>query len=281
MRPSPYPLPWLCLLALSLMGSAADAGGPRRDLSKFIPSFRGAAAKVPPPSPKAVAAAAAHNAGRSGVDRIVQGHCEAARRGDKDAQFRLGWIYANGNGVTRDDDLAAAWFQQAAQGGDTQSERMLKALRRSSGIKRQATCMLAGTTSVRPLRAQPAKGPLANLVRRLAPEYQLDPDLVLALIEVESNFNPQARSPKDAQGLMQLIPATALRFGVKDVWDPEDNLRGGMAYLRWLMKRFDGDVTLTLAAYNAGEGAVDRHGGVPPYSETRAYVSRISGKLDL
>jgi soluble lytic murein transglycosylase-like protein len=80
---------------------------------------------------------------------------------------------------------------------------------------------------------------------------------------------------------MQLIPATAERFGVKDVWDPEDNLRGGMAYLRWLLKRFDGDVKLTLAAYNAGEGAVDRHGGVPPYSETRAYVSRISDKLDL
>jgi soluble lytic murein transglycosylase-like protein len=122
---------------------------------------------------------------------------------------------------------------------------------------------------------------VVNLVRSLAPEYQLDPELVLALIEVESNFNPQARSPKDAQGLMQLIPATAERFGVKDVWDAEDNLRGGMAYLRWLLKRFDGDVKLTLAAYNAGEGAVDRHGWVPPYSETRAYVSRISDKLDL
>jgi hypothetical protein len=282
MRPCCYPLPWLCLLALSLIGSAADAGGPRRDLSKFTPSFKGAAAKVPPPSRKAVAAAAAYKGGFSGVDRILQGHCEAARKGDKDAQFRLGWIYANGNGVARDDDLAAAWFQQAAHGGDIQSERMLKALGHSSGVKRQATCVLAGgPTPSRPFHPQPAKGALANLVRSLAPEYQLDPDLVLALIEVESNFNPQARSPKDAQGLMQLIPATAERFGVKDVWDPEDNLRGGMAYLRWLLKRFDGDVRLTLAAYNAGEGAVDRHGGVPPYSETRAYVSRISGKLDL
>ena len=80
---------------------------------------------------------------------------------------------------------------------------------------------------------------------------------------------------------MQLTSATAERFSVKDVWDPEDNLRGGMAYLRWLLKRFDGDLKLTLAAYNAGKGAVDRHGGVPPYSETRAYVSRISDKLDL
>jgi soluble lytic murein transglycosylase-like protein len=146
---------------------------------------------------------------------------------------------------------------------------------------RRPAASLAAQARSRPLRVQPAKGPVVNLARGLAPEYQLDPELVLALIEVESNFNPQARSLKDAQGLMPLIPATAERFGVKDVWDPEDNLRGGMAYLRWLLKRFDGDVKLTLAAYNAGEGTVDRHGRVPPYSQTRAYVSRIFDKLDL
>jgi soluble lytic murein transglycosylase-like protein len=280
MRLFRHPMLWLCALALSLLGPGAEARGPARDLTKFKPSYKGAAAKVPPPSRRALAAAAKNGFG--GVDQILQGHCEAARKGDKEAQFRLGWIYANGNGVARDDGLAAAWFQQAARAGDTQSERLLKAMGGAAGVKRQATCGFAGGgRPSRPLRVQPARGPVVELVRSLAPEYQLDPELVLALIEVESNFNPQARSPKDAQGLMQLIPATAERFGVKDVWDPEDNLRGGMAYLRWLLKRFDGDVKLTLAAYNAGEGAVDRHGGVPPYSETRAYVSRISDKLDL
>ena len=101
------------------------------------------------------------------------------------------------------------------------------------------------------------------------------------MVEAESNFNPQARSPKDAQGLMQLIPATADRFGVKDVWDPEQNLNGGMAYLRWLLDHFDGDVKLALAGYNAGEGAVEKHGGVPPYQETQSYVARILRRLGL
>ena len=99
------------------------------------------------------------------------------------------------------------------------------------------------------------------------------------MIEVESNFDPNALSPKNAQGLMQLIPATAERFGVRDVWDPEQNLRGGMAYLRWLLGEFNGDVRLALAGYNAGEGAVREHGGIPPYPETQDYVTRIMSKL--
>jgi soluble lytic murein transglycosylase-like protein len=103
---------------------------------------------------------------------------------------------------------------------------------------------------------------------------------VLAVVEVESGFNPKAASPKNAQGLMQLIPETAERFGVADVWDPEQNLRGGMAYLSWLMQHFDGDLELVLAAYNAGEGAVQRHGGIPPYAETRDYVQRVIARLN-
>jgi soluble lytic murein transglycosylase-like protein len=79
---------------------------------------------------------------------------------------------------------------------------------------------------------------------------------------------------------MQLIPATAERFDVKDAWDPEQNLRGGMAYLRWLLQRFDGDVWLALAGYNAGEQAVERYKGIPPYPETRDYVDRIAGWLN-
>jgi soluble lytic murein transglycosylase-like protein len=110
----------------------------------------------------------------------------------------------------------------------------------------------------------------------MAPTYGLQPELVLAVIEAESAFNHQARSIKNAQGLMQLIPATAERFGVQDPYDPVQNLRGGMAYLRWLLAYFQGDVRLTLAGYNAGEGAVLRYGGVPPYAETRAYVEKIT-----
>ena len=114
-------------------------------------------------------------------------------------------------------------------------------------------------------KSQAGKRKITGLVRELAPKYSLDPKLVLAVIETESNFNPKARSPKNARGLMQLIPATAQRFGVRNVWDPEQNLRGGMAYLRWLLKHFKGDVKLALAGYNAGEKAVERHGGIPPY----------------
>ena len=95
----------------------------------------------------------------------------------------------------------------------------------------------------------------------------------------ESNFNPLAVSPKNAQGLMQLIPSTASRFGVTNIKDPVENIKGGMAYLRWLLAYFEGDVALTLAAYNAGEGAVERYQGIPPYAETRHYVARILSML--
>ncbi len=127
--------------------------------------------------------------------------------------------------------------------------------------------------------SHPAKETVTILVRRLAPQYGLRPDLVLAVIEVESNYDPNARSAKNALGLMQLIPETASRFGVVDIWNPEENLRAGMAYLRWLLDHFDGDMRLALAGYNAGERAVWRHGGVPPYPETRAYVERIIRRL--
>lgn len=113
-------------------------------------------------------------------------------------------------------------------------------------------------------------------MKHLAPRYRLDPGLVLAVIRAESNFDPTALSPKDARGLMQLIPATASRFGVTDVWDPLDNIKGGMAYLRWLLDHFDGDEALALAGYNAGEGAVRRYRGIPPYAETRNYVKKIT-----
>jgi len=116
---------------------------------------------------------------------------------------------------------------------------------------------------------------IANLVQHLAGPFQVDPALVMAVIDQESAFNAAALSHKKAQGLMQLMPQTALRFGVRHPFDPEDNIRGGIAYLHWLLRHFQGNVALTLAGYNAGENAVDRYQGIPPYPETRHYVRRI------
>ncbi|HEV7501892.1 MAG TPA: lytic transglycosylase domain-containing protein [Vicinamibacteria bacterium] len=116
---------------------------------------------------------------------------------------------------------------------------------------------------------------LAALIVAAARRHHLDPELVRAVVSVESGFRPDAVSPKGAQGLMQLMPATARSLGVKDPFDPADNVDGGVRYLRALIDRYDGDVKRALAAYNAGMGAVARHGGIPPYPETLVYVSKV------
>jgi soluble lytic murein transglycosylase-like protein len=112
-------------------------------------------------------------------------------------------------------------------------------------------------------------------IREAAALYQIPPELVRAVIRVESDFDPRAVSPKNARGLMQMIPATAERMLVTDAFDPRENIFGGTRYLRVLANLFNGDLELTVAAYNAGEGAVMRHGGIPPYAETRDYVTRV------
>ena len=122
---------------------------------------------------------------------------------------------------------------------------------------------------------QVAAGDYAELIRAAAERYDLDPALLTAMAEVESAFDPGAVSPKGASGMLQLMPATASRFGVQDVFDVEQNVDGGARYLSWLLDRFDGDSELAIAGYNAGEGAVERYQGVPPYRETRRYVSLV------
>jgi soluble lytic murein transglycosylase-like protein len=112
-------------------------------------------------------------------------------------------------------------------------------------------------------------------IRAAAAQHGVDEAVVRAIIHAESSFNPNAISRVGAQGLMQLMPATARRFGVSNAFDPAQNIRGGVEYLAWLLKRYNGDLTLAAAGYNAGEGAVDRHRGVPPYNETRRYVERV------
>ena len=115
----------------------------------------------------------------------------------------------------------------------------------------------------------------ATEIRAAVAQHGVDEAIVRAIIHAESSFNPNARSRVGAEGLMQLMPPTARRFGVSNSYDPAQNIRGGVQYLAWLLKRYNGDLTLAAAGYNAGEGAVDRYKGVPPYSETQRYVERV------
>jgi soluble lytic murein transglycosylase-like protein len=116
---------------------------------------------------------------------------------------------------------------------------------------------------------------LERTVFEVAERHRVDPALVRAVIQAESNWNPWAVSHKGAQGLMQLVPGTAGRFGVADVFNPEQNIDAGVRYLRSLLQRYNGDLTKSIAAYNAGVSAVDRFGGVPRYPETRKYVQKV------
>lgn len=209
--------------------------------------------------------------------RAVSLYCDGARYGDAESQFSLGWMYANGRGVQRSDELASAFFQLAANQGHEQSRKMLRFVGETAAPL--PACMETAKPSVDEdysfSAATPVQQKVFGLVRKLAPEYGVSPRLVMAVIRAESNFEPGAVSPKNAQGLMQLIPETSVRFNVRKPFDPEQNIRGGMAYLRWLLAYFEGNVALVAAAYNAGEGAVNRYRGVPPYAETRDYVKRI------
>jgi hypothetical protein len=118
-------------------------------------------------------------------------------------------------------------------------------------------------------------GEFAELIGETAERHQLDPALLTAMAQVESAFDPRAVSHKGARGLLQLMPQTAERFGVEDVFNVSQNVDGGARYMKWLLERYEGRTDLALAGYNAGEAAVDQYGGVPPYSETQNYVSRV------
>ncbi len=126
---------------------------------------------------------------------------------------------------------------------------------------------------VEPLAAMRAR--YHPMVQEAARTYELEPALLHAVISVESAYNPNAKSRKGASGLMQLMPDTARRYGVADIFDPVQNIRGGARYLRDLLRMFNNDMKLALAAYNAGENAVVRHGKIPPYQETVAYVPKV------
>lgn len=198
-------------------------------------------------------------------------YCQAAAQDHADAAYRVGKLHmVGGSGFPADRTLSRQWIARAAESG---SERAQAEIGTTSGTARKPTRCAPPERAAYAARRAPKA--VQSMVVRMAPRYKLDPNLVLAVIAVESDFRADIVSNKNAMGLMQLIPETAARFGVRDPFDAEDNLRGGMKYLRWLLAYFDGDVTLALAAYNAGEGAVRQHKGVPPYRETRGYVEKI------
>ena len=138
------------------------------------------------------------------------------------------------------------------------------------------TCYACGSPGVNFANVRLNNDAFRDEIAAAALEFGVEEAIVRAVMHAESAFNPNAISRAGAQGLMQLMPATAERFGVTNAFDPAQNIRGGVRYLAWLLKRFDGDLTLATAGYNAGEGAVDRHGGVPPYRETQTYVQRVA-----
>jgi soluble lytic murein transglycosylase-like protein len=218
-------------------------------------------------------------------------YCKAARLGSTEAQYQLGMLYAFGAGVPVQRGYAAALFSMAGQQGHYEAQNMLESIQLKSS-KLPACINSADASPEQPTRYSlgagfdidiesrlnrlpKSKAWIVDMVKTMSLWYQVDPHLALSIVSVESNFEPDARSIKNAMGLMQIIPATAERFNVKDAFNASQNIKAGLRYLQWLLNRYNGDVALAAAGYNAGEGAVDRYHGVPPYPETEQYVARV------
>jgi hypothetical protein len=152
----------------------------------------------------------------------------------------------------------------------------LRGFSTASGSKPFTTQSPLGASSVMTAEAQANRQKIEVMIREVSGRYNVDPALIRAVIETESNWNSKAVSSKGALGLMQLVPGTARQLGVNNAFDPRQNLEGGVRYLQMLLQRYNGDLDRALAAYNAGPGAVDRARGVPRYRETREYVQKVT-----
>ncbi|MHC9244610.1 lytic transglycosylase domain-containing protein [Aeromonas jandaei] len=222
------------------------------------------------------------------LQKAIALYCVAASTGNPEGYFRIGRLLATGPASVRSVKMANSYLAMAMRLGNQQASRYYNPRVGNAPMGDQCGVgMRGGQGSYFALpstpfnveaylaRQSPSKQKLATMLRHAAKRHQVDVRLVLAIAIAESNLESRAVSAKNAQGVMQLIPETQQRFGVTQPFDPAQNIKGGVSYLKWLDRRFDGDWVLISAAYNAGEKAVERYGGIPPYDETREYVKRV------
>ncbi|HDO1329077.1 TPA: lytic transglycosylase domain-containing protein [Aeromonas veronii] len=222
------------------------------------------------------------------LQKAIALYCVAASTGNPEGYFRIGRLLATGPSSVRSAKMANSYLAMAMRLGNQQTSRYYNPRVGNAPMGDQCGVgMRGGQGSYFALpstpfnveaylaRQSPGKQKLATMLRHAAKRHQVDVRLVLAIAIAESNLESRAVSAKNAQGVMQLIPETQQRFGVTQPFDPAQNIKGGVSYLKWLDRRFDGDWVLISAAYNAGEKAVERYGGIPPYDETREYVKRV------
>ncbi|QTL92344.1 lytic transglycosylase domain-containing protein [Aeromonas jandaei] len=222
------------------------------------------------------------------LQKAIALYCVAAGTGNPEGYFRIGRLLATGPASVRSAKMANSYLAMAMRLGNQQASRYYNPQVGNAPMGDQCGVgMRGGQGSYFALpstpfnveaylaRQSPGKQKLATMLRHAAKRHQVDVRLVLAIAIAESNLESRAVSAKNAQGVMQLIPETQQRFGVTQPFDPAQNIKGGVSYLKWLDRRFDGDWVLISAAYNAGEKAVERYGGIPPYDETREYVKRV------
>lgn len=208
-------------------------------------------------------------------------YCEAGMMGSAEGYYRVGRLLRERKSFQHDPSLANAYLALAARLGHRGAllihDPAAPAVPLPDDCGGFARVLAEGAFDMESHVAalSPVKRRIAALIEQQAPRFAVDARFALAVALAESNLDHLAVSPKNAQGVMQLIPDTQARFGVRKPFDPESNIRGALTYIRWLTERYDGDMALVAAAYNAGEGVVEKYNGIPPYPETQRYVRRV------